>query len=84
MPLSVATGWVAYSISYWHNFLNLDANWTFPQEATNNSRSFPRLTTSYTSLVLANKDGLKGVGTTGKGFHSYNSRTHIKSSQQRC
>eukprot|EP00937_MAST-01D_sp_MAST-1D-sp2_P005122 g5122.t1 len=42
--------WVPYSISYWHNRLNANANWTFPQAATNNSRSFPRLTTSYTSL----------------------------------
>ena len=43
--------WVAYSVSYWHNARNANANWTFPQAATNNSGSFPRLTTSYTSLV---------------------------------
>ena len=43
--------WFGYSISYWHNRLNTNANWTFPQAATNNSRSFPRLTTSYTSIV---------------------------------
>ena len=43
--------WIGYSISYWHNTRNTIANWTFPEAATNNSRSFPRLTTSYTSLV---------------------------------
>ena len=36
------------SVDLW---LNTNANWTFPQAATNNSRSFPRLTTSYTSIV---------------------------------
>ena len=43
--------WVGYSISYWHNRLTTNASWTFPQAATNNSRSFPRVTTSYTSIV---------------------------------
>ena len=43
--------WFGYSISYWHNKLNTNANWTFPAAATNNSRSFPRVTTSYTSIV---------------------------------
>jgi len=43
--------WVPSSMSYWHNVRNANANWTFPEGATNNSRSFPRLTTSYTSLV---------------------------------
>jgi hypothetical protein len=43
--------WVGYSISYFHNLLTKNANWTFPQGATNNSRSFPRVTTSYTSIL---------------------------------
>ena len=48
--------WFSYSISYWHNELNTNPNWTFPEAATNNSRSFPRLTTSYTSLVRTGAD----------------------------
>ena len=48
--------WFGYSISYWHNRLNTKANWMFPQGATNNSRSFPRLTTSYTSIVRTGND----------------------------
>ena len=48
--------WEAYSISYWHNRLNTNVNWTFPQQATNNSASFPRVTTSYTSMVRTGVD----------------------------
>ena len=57
--------WVAYSVSYWHNLRNTNADWVFPQTETNNSRSFPRVTTSYTSLVsTGNKSGylLYGMG----------------------
>ena len=43
-------------LRYWHNRLNTNANWMFPQGATNNSRSFPRLTTSYTSIVRTGND----------------------------
>ena len=45
-----------YSISYHHNRLNTNGNWTFPQVATNNSKGFPRLTTSYTSIVRTGSD----------------------------
>lgn len=48
--------WAAYSISYWHNRLNTNGNWTFPQHDTNNSASFPRVTTSYTSMVRTGVD----------------------------
>ena len=43
--------WEAYSISYHHNHLTNNPAWLFPPQATNNSKSFPRLTTSYTSMV---------------------------------
>ena len=48
--------WLGYSISYQHNRLNTNGNWTFPQVATNNSKGFPRLTTSYTSIVRTGSD----------------------------
>ncbi len=57
--------WEAYSISYHHNRQVTNSNWTFPTRATNDSRSFPRLTTSYTSLVsTGNRTGyvLYGMG----------------------
>merc|ERR1711920_995864 len=57
--------WEAYSISYHHNLLTTNADWMFPEQATNNSRSFPRLTTSYTSMVkTSNTSGyiLYGLG----------------------
>ena len=43
--------WEAHSISYEHNKRIANSSWVFPPAATNNSRSFPRLTTSYTSLI---------------------------------
>ena len=43
--------WRPYSVSYWHNTLVTNASWQFPPALTNNSGSFPRFTTSYTSLV---------------------------------
>ena len=57
--------WVAYSISYWHNKANTNPAWAFPPEATNNPRAFPRLSTSYTSLLrTGNETGyiLYGLG----------------------
>ena len=40
----------------WHNLFNTNPDWAFPEAATNNSRSFPRVTTSYTSLVSTGCD----------------------------
>jgi len=57
--------WVAYSISYWHNQANTNPAWAFPPEDTNNSCTFPRLSTSYTSLLrTGNETGyiLYGLG----------------------
>ena len=57
--------WVAYSVSYWHNKANTNPAWAFPSELTNNSRAFPRESTSYTSLLrTGNETGyiLYGVG----------------------
>ena len=57
--------WFPYSISYWHNLRNTNSNWTWPSDLTNNSRAFPRLSTSYTSLIrTGNKTGyvLYGMG----------------------
>lgn len=50
--------WEAFSVSYWHNRLVTNSSWLFPPAATNDSRTFPRLSTSYTSLVrTANNSG---------------------------
>ena len=62
-----------WQVSYWHNRLNTNPAWAFPAGATNNSRSFPRLSTSYTSLVPTGRkatgwDGcvlLRGMGPYG-------------------
>jgi len=57
--------WEAYSVSYHHNELTENPKWLFPEQATNNSRSFPRITPSYTSMVsTGNSSGyiLYGMG----------------------
>ena len=57
--------WQAFSISYQHNQRTNNSAWLWPEEATNNSRSFPRVTPSYTSMVsTGNSTGyiLYGMG----------------------
>lgn len=57
--------WEPFSISYHHNKLTTNKDWLWPEQATNNSRSFPRITPSYTSMVrTGNSTGyiLYGMG----------------------
>ena len=48
--------WDAYSVSYWHNRLTKVEAWKWDKVATNDSRSFPRIDTSYTSLLRTGED----------------------------
>eukprot|EP00039_Didymoeca_costata_P022515 m.346874 g.346874 ORF g.346874 m.346874 type:complete len:386 (-) comp30551_c0_seq1:12-1169(-) len=61
--------WEPYSVSYWHNKLVSNDSWKFPPAATNDSRSFPRLTTSYTSLVATGMNS--GYVLYGMGVRSF-------------
>ena len=64
-----AEHWEAYSLSYWHNRLTTNANWTFPSAATNDSRSFPREDTSYNSIVRTGSTS--GFVLYGQGIRSF-------------
>ena len=64
-----AEQWDAYSLSYWHNRLTTNANWTFPSAATNDSRSFPREDTSYNSIVRTGSTS--GFVLYGQGIRSF-------------
>ena len=59
-----AAGWVAHSISYWHNVLEPDPSLHFTQEVngTGGGKLF-RQSSSYTSLVKTGADGQSGFVT---------------------